>query len=87
MAAYAIKPASGESTTDEQLAAFADAMEPAAAAAAADGRQDLAAFFALIAQINAAPETITEAQINDTVTQLAALGPEIQATCGVDMMQ
>lgn len=86
-AAYVIKPPSGSTPTDEELAAFAAALEPAAIAAQADGRQDLYALFALVAQINAEPDSLTTEQTNEVFTQLAALGPEVLSDCGIDMMQ
>jgi hypothetical protein len=86
-AAYAMKPASGSVVSDEDLAAFADALEPAAIAAQADGKPEIAALFALLAQMNAAPDSMTSDEMNEAFTQIAALGPEVQADCGIDLMQ
>lgn len=85
--AYAIKPASGEIATDEQLAAFAEAMLPAAEAAAADGRPELADFFALIAEINANPDGATPDQGEAAFAGVFEFGPEVLEDCGVDLMQ
>ncbi len=85
-AAYAIKPASGSVATDEELQAFADALEPAAVAAQADGRDDLYDLFALVARFNALPDQMTSDEVNQAFTQIAALGPEVLADCGIDLM-
>lgn len=86
-AAYGIKPASGEIATDEQLAAFAEAMLPAAEAAAADGRPELADFFALVAEINANPDGATPDQGEAAFAGAFEFGPEVLTDCGVDLMQ
>lgn len=85
-AAYAIKAESGTQVTDEQLAAFAAALEPAAVAAQADGRQDLYDLFALIAQMNADPESMTTDQADEALAQIGVLGPEVMEACGIDLM-
>ena len=86
-AAYAVKPASGEVASDSDLKAFADAMQPAADAATADGKPELAAFFALIAQLNAAPDSMTAEDTNKAFSELAQFAPVVQKECGIDMMQ
>lgn len=85
--AYAIKVPSGETGTDEQFAAFAEAMLPAADAAAADGRQDLADFFTLVAEINANPDGATPDQGEAAFAGAFQFGPEVLEACGVDLMQ
>ena len=85
-AAYAIKPASGSQVSDEELQAFADALEPAAVAAQADGRQDLYDLFALIARFNAEPDQMTAEEVDQAFAQIGALGPEVLADCGIDLM-
>jgi hypothetical protein len=84
--AYAIKPPSGSAVSDEELQAFADALEPAAVAAQADGRQDLYDLFALVARMNAEPDAMTSDEVNEAFTQIDALGPEVLADCGIDLM-
>lgn len=85
-AAYAVKPPSGSQVSDEELQAFADALEPAAVAAQADGRQDLYDLFALVARMNADPDNMTSDEVNEVFTQIDALGPEVLADCGIDLM-
>lgn len=85
-AAYAIKVPSGETGTDEQFAAFGEAMLPAAEAAAADGRQDLADFFLLVAEINANPDGATPDQGEAAFAGAFQFGPEVLEACGVDLM-
>jgi len=85
-AAWAIKAESGSQVTDEQLAEFAAALEPAAVAAQADGRQDLYDLFALIAQMNAAPDEMTAEDANLALSQIGLLGPEVFEACGIDLM-
>lgn len=85
-AAYDIKPSSGSVASDEDLAAFAAALEPAAVAAQADGRQDLYDLFALVAQFNAAPDSMTDEQANTAFTQIAELAPGVLEDCGIDLM-
>jgi hypothetical protein len=85
-AAYEIKVPSGETGTDEQFAAFAEAMLPAAEAAAADGRQDLADFFLLVAEINANPDGATPDQGEAAFAGAFQFGPEVLEACGVDLM-
>ena len=72
--------------SDEELQAFADALEPAAVAAQADGRQDLYDLFALVARMNAEPDAMTSDEVNEVFTQIDALGPEVLADCGIDLM-
>lgn len=86
-AAYDIKVATGETGTDEQFAAFGEAMLPAAEAAAADGRPELADFFALVAEINANPDGATPDQGEAAFAGAFALGPEVLEDCGIDLMQ
>jgi len=86
-AAYDIKVATGEIGTDEQFAAFAEAMLPAAEAAAADGRPELADFFALVAEINANPQGATPDQGEAAFAGAFAIGPEVLEDCGIDLMQ
>jgi hypothetical protein len=85
--AYAIKVPSGEIGSDEQFAAFAEAMRPAADAAVADGRQDLADFFLLVAEINANPDGATPDQGEAAFAGAFEFGPEVLEDCGVDLMQ
>jgi hypothetical protein len=86
-AAYDIKVATGETGTDEQFAAFGEAMLPAAEAAAADGRPELADFFALIAEINSDPGGATPDQGEAAFAGAFEFGPEVLEDCGVDLMQ
>ncbi len=85
-AAYDIKPPSGSVASDEELAAFAAALEPAAIAAQTDGRQDLYDLFALVAQMNADPDAMTSEDTEKAFTQIAELSPEVLADCGIDLM-
>lgn len=86
-AAFEVKPASGEVATDAQLADFAAAMEPAAAAAEADGNTQLADLFTLIAKINAAPDSVTAEETGQALSETFAVAEEVQAACGVDLLQ
>lgn len=85
-AAYDIKPPSGSVASDEELAAFAAALEPAAIAAQADGRQDLYDLFALVAKMNADPDAMTSEDVDKAFTQIAELSPEVLEDCGIDLM-
>ena len=87
VAAYAIKPASGEPASDAQLEAFGKAMEPVAAAAEADGNQKLAAMFTLIAKVNSDPNGTTDAQTSEALNEVIANADEVNAACGVDLLQ
>jgi len=86
-AAYAVKPATGSIASDESLAIFAAALEPAAIAAEADGKPEVAALFMLLVQMNAAPDLIQPEDVDEAFAQLAALAPTVEADCGVDLMQ
>ncbi len=86
-AAFKIKPASGEPASDAQLAAFGEAMVPAATAAAADGRQDLADMFTLIAKVNSDPNGTTPTETSQALNEVITNADEVKAACGVDMLQ
>lgn len=85
-AAYEIKPASGEPAGDADLAAFGEALLPAAAAAAADGRPDLADLFTLLSQVNAHPDAVSEEQVDLALTEVLNYSDEVSSTCGIDML-
>ena len=87
VAAYAIKPASGEPASDADLEAFGKAMLPVAAAAEADGNQKLAAMFTLIAKVNSDPNGTTDAQTSEALNEVMATADEVNAACGVDLLQ
>ncbi|MDP2013621.1 MAG: hypothetical protein Q8L05_05285, partial [Actinomycetota bacterium] len=86
-AAYAIKPASGEPASNEELAAFGEAMFPVADAASADGREDLAEMFTLVAQVNSDPSSTTDAQTTEALNAVLTHADEVNATCGIDLLQ
>ncbi len=85
--AYAIKPASGEPATNEELAAFGEAMLPVADAASADGRNDLAEMFTLVAQVNIDPGSTTDAQTSEALNSVLSNADEVNETCAIDLLQ
>ena len=86
-AAYALKPPSGEPVSDAELLVFGEAMVPVADAAVADGRQDLADMFTLIAQVNIDPEGTTDAETTEALNEVLAFSDEVNAACGIDLLQ
>lgn len=85
--AFSIKPASGEPATNEELAAFGEAMLPVAEAASADGRNDLAEMFTLVAQVNIDPDTTTDAETSEALNSVLSNADEVNETCGIDLLQ
>ena len=69
------------------LEAFGKAMLPVAAAAEADGNQKLAAMFTLIAKVNSDPNGTTDAQTSEALNEVIANADEVNAACGVDLLQ
>lgn len=86
-AAYLLKPPSGEPVSDAELLVFGEAMVPVADAAAADGRQDLADMFTLIAKVNMDPEGTTDAETTEALNEVLTFSDEVTTACAVDLLQ
>lgn len=86
-AAYQAKPASGTATTPEVLAKFGNLLTPAAEAAAADGKADVAELLTTLAAMNLDIGSVTADKamsVGDTTIRLA---PVVMKDCGINLMQ
>lgn len=86
-AAYQAKPASGTATTPEVLAKFGNLLTPAADAAAADGKADVAELLTTLAAMNLDIGSVTADKamsVGDTIIRLA---PVVMKDCGINLMQ
>lgn len=86
-AAYQAKPASGTATTPEVLAKFGNLLTPAAEAAAADGKADVAELLNTLAAMNLDIGSVTADEamsVGDTTIRLA---PVVMEDCGINLMQ
>ena len=83
--AIAIKPADG-ALDEAAAAAYGEALVPVADAATADGQQDLADMFTLMSQVYSDPNATNE-QSGEVLNAVIANSDQINAECGIDLLQ
>jgi hypothetical protein len=86
-AAYEVKPASGTETTPEVLAEFGNLLTPAAEAAAADGKADVAELLTTLAAMNLDIGSVTAEQAMAVGATTIELAPVVMEDCGINLMQ
>lgn len=86
-AAYKVKPPTGQKTTPETLAIFGKALTPAAEAAAADGKADVAELLTLLAAMNSDARSVTAERAGTAFDSVAKLSPVVMKDCGINLMQ
>jgi hypothetical protein len=85
-AAYRVKPPTGKTTVKAQ-ATFGKLLIPAAKAAAADGKADVAKLLNLLAAMNSDPLSVTAEQAGTAFADIAKVAPVVQKDCGISLMQ
>ncbi|MBE3074766.1 MAG: hypothetical protein IMZ75_07440 [Actinobacteria bacterium] len=85
-AAYRVKPPTGK-TTPKALAKFGKLLTPAAKAAAADGKTDVATLLSTLAAMNSDPLSVTAKQANTAFAAIAKVAPVVLKDCGINLMQ
>lgn len=86
-AAFEVKPPTGEATTSDVLAKFGQLLTPAAAAASADGKTDVAELLTTLAAMNSDPSSVTADEAFEVGQTTLDLVPVVMADCGINMMQ
>ena len=81
-----MKPPTGK-TTFEAQAKFGKLLAPAAKAAAADGKTDVAKLLTTLAAMNSDPRSVTAKQAGAAFEEIAKVLPIVLKDCGVNLMQ
>lgn len=88
--AYQIKPPTGVKLTAAQLAdevQFGKLLTPAAQAAAADGKPEVAKLLTLLSTMNSDPTSVTAAQAGEAFSQISKVSPTVMTDCNINLMQ
>lgn len=88
-AAYKVKPPSGQALNAAQLAdlvKFGKLLGPAADAAAADGKPEIAKLLTVLGAMNSDPHAVTAQQAGEAFKESSRLAPIIMADCKINIM-